>query len=377
MKITASGCVHDGRAGPPHRRSCAFTTAYLARDGTLYVTGRWGSQRESLDGHPCIFASRDLGETWEMRHDGHGRWDWDGGPGENKCLALTELAPGEFISTSLLVDRSRPERPFVNPRTQGLLPMRVVHATSTDGARTWSPPRAMETSPHPGASTCTHAVMPLPGGVLAQPYEHWKEYDDPTPGKPGALLRFSFDGGATWPEYATVGRHPEHCMAYWDQRLETHPESGRLVAMFWTHDFDAGQDVDSHIAWGSADGRQWSEPRSTGLPGQHSQPLSLGGDRLLVAYPRRRDPPGIVLSISQDFGRSWDRSRDLVVYDSSEGTESGVGLRRSDADLWSDMESWRFGHPRAALLPNGEVFVVWYAGDHEVASARWARVSVE
>ena len=291
MKITASGCVHDGRAGPPHRRSCAFTTAYLARDGTLYVTGRWGSQRESLDGHPCIFASPDLGETWEMRHDGHGRWDWDGGPGENKCLALTELAPGEFISTSLLVDRSRPERPFVNPRTQGLLPMRVVHATSTDGARTWSPPRAMESSPHPGASTCTHAVMPLPGGVLAQPYEHWKEYDDPTPGKPGALLRFSFDGGATWPEYATVGRHPEHRMAYWDQRLETHPESGRLVAMFWTHDFDAGQDVDSHIAWGSADGRQWSEPRSTGLPGQHSQPLSLGGDRLLVAYPRRRTRP--------------------------------------------------------------------------------------
>ena len=74
-----------------------------------------------------------------MRHDGLGRWDWDGGPGENKCLALTELTPGEFVSTSLLVDRSRPERPFVNPRTQGLLPMRVVHATSADGGRTWSP----------------------------------------------------------------------------------------------------------------------------------------------------------------------------------------------------------------------------------------------
>ena len=66
-----------------------------------------------------------------------------------------------------------------------------------------------------------------------------------------------------------------------------------------------------------------------------------------------------------------------MVYDSTEGTEAGVGLRRSDADLWGDMESWRFGHPRAALLPTGEVFVVWYAGDHEVASARWARVSVE
>ena len=147
--------------------------------------------------------------------------------------------------------------------------------------------------------------------------------------------------------------------------------------MFWTHDFDAGQDTDAHIAWGSADGRQWSEPRSAGLPGQHCQPLSLGGDRLLAAYPRRRDPPGIVLSLSEDFGCTWDRSRDLVVHDSTEGTEAGAGDARFDADLWSDMESWRFGHPRAALLPNGEVFVVYYAGGREVKSARWARVEVE
>jgi hypothetical protein len=40
------------------------------------------------------------------------------------------------------------------------------------------------------------------------------------------------------------------------------------------------------------------------------------------------------------------------------------------------MELWRFGHPRAVLLPNGEVFVVFYAGDSVIKSARWARVAV-
>ena len=39
------------------------------------------------------------------------------------------------------------------------------------------------------------------------------------------------------------------------------------------------------------------------------------------------------------------------------------------------MEAWRFGHPRAVLLPDGEVFVVYYAGDDQAKSARWARVA--
>ena len=377
MKITASGYVYDGRTAPQHQQSCAFTTVYLSTDGTLYVAGRWGSTRDSLDGHPCLFASTDAGDRWEMRHDGLGQWHWDGGPGENKSLACTELKPGELTATSLLVDRSNPELPFINPRTQGLLPMRIIHSTSTDGGRTWSASRVMDASPHLAASTCTHAIMQLPGGLLAQPYEHWKEFDDPEPAWPAARLRYSRDGGTTWPEFATVASHPENRLAYWDQRLAIHPDTGQLIAMFWTHDFARGQDIDVHIAWGSADGRDWSEPQGTGLPGQHCQPLALGGARLLAAYTHRRDPPGIRLSLSDDFGRTWDRSRDLMVYDSSAGTESGAGLSRSQKDLWSDMEAWRFGHPRAALLPTGEVFVVYYAGDDQAKSARWARVSLE
>ena len=39
------------------------------------------------------------------------------------------------------------------------------------------------------------------------------------------------------------------------------------------------------------------------------------------------------------------------------------------------MEAWRFGHPRAVLLPDGEVFVVYYAGDDQAKSARWTRVA--
>ena len=376
MRVLDSGTVCDGHPIPGHRNNCAFTTINRLHDGTILVSGRWGSERDSADGHACVWATVDRGRTWDLRYDGFGRGSLDGTPGELKGLTSTELAPGRLTATALWVDRSDPGLPFIHPETQGLLPMRILHVESEDGGRTWSPPRPMDTSPHLAASPCSHAVIQLPGGILAQPYEQWKEYEDPTPGRPAARLRFSRDGGRTWPEFVTVARHPDNALAYWDQRLAIHPGDRRLVATFWTHDFRMGSDIDIHIAYGTPDGRSWTIPRGTGLPGQHCQPLSLGSDRLLAAYPRRRDPPGIVLSISEDFGEHWDRERDLLVYDSTTGTESGACGGRTQSELWGDMERWRFGHPRMVRLPGNEVFVVYYAGDDAVKTARWARVCV-
>lgn len=377
MRLVESGYVCDGRLGPAHRRSCAFTTAVLLQDGTVLVSGRWGSARDSLDGHECVFASPDLGRTWKLRWDGHGRGAWEETPGEVKGLAIAETAAGTLVGTGLWVDRSDPEQPFVHPQTQGLLPMRIFHTTSTDGGRTWGPRQRMDTAPHPAASPVSSGVRRLPGNVLAQPYEHWKEYSDPAPARPAAHLRLSRDDGATWPEYTPVAAHPQNHLYYWDQRLAAHPQTGRLVAMFWTHDSLARVDRDVHIAWGTAHGRSWSQPLSTGLPGQHCQPIALGGDHLLAVYSRRGHPPGIAASLSADFGRTWDRGRDLMVYDSAAGTEPGAGRSRSQAELWDDMEAWRFGHPRGVLLPGGEVLVVFYAGDDQVKSARWARLAIE
>ena len=70
MRIIASGYVWDARDAPFHRRTCVRTNVALAEDGTLYVAFRWGSARESPDGHEGVIASTDLGETWErVDHD--------------------------------------------------------------------------------------------------------------------------------------------------------------------------------------------------------------------------------------------------------------------------------------------------------------------
>ncbi len=375
MDVVASGAIWDAQTASVNQRTASATSAVLLADGTVLATCRLGSDREGADGHTGVFASRDSGASWEMRSLSLAERTWDGWTGETRGWYIAELTPGELIGSVLWTDRSDPARPWVNPRTQGLLGMRVYHLRSTDGGRTWPDRRRIDLGPHPGASN-TGPVVRLAGGAIAQPFEHWKEWDDPTPGEPAAWLRLSSDDGQTWTEDVLVARDGQNARFFWDQRLAAHPLDGRLVNMFWTHDAQAGRDVDVHIAWGTADGRTWTDPVGTGLPGQHCQPISLGGDRLLAVYSHRHEPPGIRAVLSEDFGRTWDRAGELVVWASEAGDEPGSGRSRAQDEYWNDMGAWQFGHPRGVILPSGEVLVVFYGGSGVTRSARWARVRV-
>jgi hypothetical protein len=374
MRVITAGNFFDTSAAPANQRSASHTSAFLASDGTLFATCRLGTERESGDGHAALLASRDLGETWELRHVGLAERWLDGVEGETRSFVLAELEPGVLTASVLWTDRSDPSRPWVHPETQGLLPMRDYHATSSDGGWHWSPPRPVEL-PHPSASV-TGPLIRLAGRVLAQPFEHWKAYDDPRLGAPRAMLRLSHDDGATWTQDVVVAADPRNETWFWDQRFAQHPATGELVAMFWTFDRVNGRDRPIHIAWGSPDGRHWTTPAPTPLDGQHCQPIALGGDGLVAAYTHRRNPPGIRVVRSDDFGRSWDVAGEVEAYGSGAGTETaaeGAG----QADYWNAMGAWQFGHPRGTFLPDrGEVFVTFYAGTGVARSARWARVEV-
>ena len=378
MHVTASGLVHDSRQAPAHQRSTAFTDIALATDGTILVTFRAGSDRDSIDGHILLYAGNGIDGKWDLINDGYCKGDWeDGTPGEVKTFSIFETHPGALTATGLWVDRSDPSLPFVNQRNQGILPMRIYHTNSTDGGRTWTPRRRMDVHPHLGASPVTEAVIPLPNGVLAQPYETWKEFHDDGPADQGAYLRLSRDDGKTWSEFSTMAKHPSGGKYYWDVRVAKHPETGRFVGTYWTHDPTLATDVDIHISWGSPDGMSWTEPVGTGVSGQHCMPIPLGGDRVLFVYPDRRTINGIGASLSDDFGETWDAAPQLTVYHSAKGIESGAHGKRTQRELWDDMMAWRFGHPRGVLLPNGEVLVVFYAGDGEYLDIHWARIAVQ
>ncbi len=375
MQVVASGVAWDSEGAPINERTVSATSALALSDGTVLLTFRLGSDREGADGHTAVMVTGDRGETWELRSLSLAEREWDGWPGETRGWYVAELSPGELLASVLWTDRTDPGAPWIHPTTQGLLGMRVYHLRSSDGGRTWPDRRRIDLSPHGGASN-TGPVLRLAGGALAQPFEHWKEYEDPSPGRPAAWLRLSTDEGATWPEDVLVAQDADGARYFWDQRIETHPDDGRLVNMFWTHAPDDGRDLDVHVSWGSPDGRDWTEPVGTGLPGQHCQPISLGGDRLVAVYSHRGDPPGIRAVLSEDFGKTWDRSTEITVWSSVAGGEPGADRPRSQDEYWNDMGAWQFGHPRGVRLPDGEILVVFYGGSGVTRSARWARLRV-
>jgi hypothetical protein len=375
VEVVASGAVWDASRAPRNLRTASATSALLASDGTLFATCRLGSDREGADGTTGVFASRDEGATWELRTLTLGEREWDGWIGETRGWYLSELEPGVLTAAVLWTDRRDPKQPWVDPVTQGLLGMRAYTLVSRDGGWTWPERRPIDLGGHDGASTAG-PVLRLADGTLGVPFETWKSHWDAEPGVPAAYLRLSRDEGRTWDDEVLVARDPANRIYYWDERLETHPDDGRLVNMFWTHDSAAGQDIDVHVCWGSPDGREWTAPVSTGFAGQHTQPISLGGDRLVALSSHRGDPPGIRAVLSEDFGRTWDHSGALTVYASDAGTEPGAGGPRSQADYWNDMGQWQFGHPRGARLPNGDVLAVFYGGAGVSRSARWARLRI-
>jgi len=375
MEVVGSGVIWDARTAPVNERSASATSAVRLADGTVLATCRLGTDREGPDGHTAVFASVDGGDRWELRYLSLAEREWDGWPGETRGWYIAELTPGALSASVMWTDRSDPSQPWVDPVTQGLLGMRAYHLISTDGGRSWPERRRIDLSPHPGASP-TGPILRLSDGVLAQPFETWKDRDDPAPGRPAAWLKLSSDEGLTWPTDVLVARHPTDSVFYWDQRLERHPTDGRLVNMFWTRDDPAAQDIDVHVAWGTPDGLTWTVPVGSGLPGQHCQPISLGGDRLLAVYSHRNDPPGIRAALSEDFGRTWDRTSEIVVWASDAGVELGAGRPRSQDEYWNDMGAWQFGHPRGTRISDEEVLVTFYGGTGVSRSARWARLRV-
>lgn len=365
----------------PEAHFCTFTTLERLSGGRLLAGFRTGSAKDSADEGIRIMGSDDDGATWQTVCEGFGDVP-PGSGGRIRAVGFTEVSPGRLGGVFMWMDRSDPSLPLANPDTQGILPSKILVAESEDGGHSWGPLRDVPLQPHKG-NALTGNILVLRDGTLALPYEAWKEYHDHDPGQHHAALRLSSDGGQTWTGPEIVAHDDAGRLLYWDQRLAVNPEDGRLVGMFWTHDREAQQDVHIHLAWGSPDGKSWSQPVSTGIAGQICAPLWLPGGRVFAAYVHRHHPPSMRAVLSDDAGQSWMAADELVFYEKSRGgQESGMGGKRDFGDYWADMSVWTFGHPAAVSLgsldgrTSSDVLVAYYAGDETTMSLHWVRINV-
>lgn len=374
MRIVDRGIVFDARTAPADRRFCSFTSSLVLSDGRILVAFRAGSSKDSADENIIIRLSGDAGHTWETVCEGLDPVV-DGVPGCWRAAALTALKPGRLIASWCWFDRSRPDLPLANPKTQGTLPSRVFVMESADDGRTWVDRREVPTKPFEGIAT-TGPIRKLRNGDLAVQYEAWKAYDDPSPGEHHAILRISSDGARSFQPEVIVAHDEQARVFYWDQRLDVASDSGETIALFWSHDRAQQADINVHVATGSPDGKTWTSPADTGFAGQITSPLCLGGGQVLAVRVHRHDPPTLRAILSRDFGTTWDLQNELVFYESESGKEAGMGGRREFGDYWVDMSRWSFGHAEPARLPDGGVFIAFYGGDPSAMSIYWVRIAL-
>ncbi len=370
LTVIDRGIVFDATTAPLEQRSNAFTSLTATSEGYL-CSFRSASGRDDPGGRLRVMSSDD-GKTWSTLDEGL-IYEIDGIVGDMYAGYFTELEPGLVTGAFVWVDRSNPDLSFVNPETAGILPTRNLLASSTDGGRNWKGWREVDLGPEEGC-TLTGPVFEFAEGVLGLPYETWKSYNDTSPGHHTASLRLSRDGGATWNERQVVAADPHGGTLYWDQRIAVNGDSGDACAMFWTHNRPLGRDIDNTIAWLASGQTEWSAPVSCNWPGQHCQPLWLGGDRLLAVHVQRGPQSGIVARLSEDFGHTWNADQTTQIY--LHNAFHSEDQAESFEAFWLEMMTWEFGHPRAVQMKDGDVLVVWYAGDSNATSVHWARLSV-
>ena len=369
MRISDTGLVFDSATVDGPLRVCSFCSLLQRENGTLLVSFRRGSSKDSDDGNVVICESTDHGNTWSVISEGF-ESSFEDLPGEIRSTELAELADGRLLAVQGWVDRSGGSGGLRNAETDTILTVHLLQDFSTDGGRSWGDRRVLKRN-----AVLSGPVLRLPGrGWLAtSEFSHAG-----TPERErfhGAYAHLSTDGVDFGTAVDVVDEDPD--IFYYDQRQRVCPRTGRPVAMFWTYDNRAEADIAMHMAWGDAESLTWETPRSMGMAGQIAMPIPLADGRLLAFYVHRHEPGSLRLVASEDEGRNWDTENELVVYASSGPGEQGISEETSYDEFWDAMGTWSFGHPTASVLPDGSLLLVYYAGaDETCLSIHWARVEV-
>ncbi|HAB14283.1 MAG TPA: hypothetical protein DCE47_21575, partial [Planctomycetaceae bacterium] len=105
MRITATGLVFDSTTVDGPLRVCSFSSLLQLENGTLLVSFRRGSSKDSDDGNVVICESTDRGNSWSVISEGF-ETAFEALPGEVRSTELAELDDGRLLAVQGWVDRS-------------------------------------------------------------------------------------------------------------------------------------------------------------------------------------------------------------------------------------------------------------------------------
>lgn len=372
LKLIESGVVYrNPNPGYEYNFACHSHLVQLSETELLCGFQR-GQALYSID---CVAAqsrSKDGGKTWVEEPLIHNPKK-DGRAYSYHGPFLTRIGDRSLVAMVMRIDRSNPKQPLFNEKTGGIFKTDTLLFRSSNGGETWSTPEVLA-FPDGLILTPSCPIVVLADGRWLLSTDQWHGYDDPGPYKPRTVGLFSSDGGKSWKDPVTFGDGAAAGKGHWHGRV-VRLRDNRLFTLFWTADLKSSSNLPLHQCIGSADGRTWSVPAATNIPGQTNWPVDLGNGRMVAVYTvRETHPPGFFVTSSEDGGKTWDIANQLHIWDATGRDKIGV----------SDLESYprshdtiAYGAPSATVLSNGDIFVNFWCTEVSVTQIRYARLRME
>jgi hypothetical protein len=374
LRVADRGHVAAGRAGSA-RAVISFPTLARLQDGVLVGTIRVGSSKDGDDEEVLLVRSEDDGRTWSPPERSLPGWEVSGVRGTGKVVYLTPMGDGRVIAAALWVDREAyPGSPLFDPDTEGCLPMAILLSESVDGCRTWTPWRIVDLPDELGPPSLTSPLLRFHDGSLGLSIETNKQYEDAGPWRQRAVLVRSEDDGRTWGPPVVIAEDPTGRRFNWDLRIAVGPD-GTCASFAWTYDTHTAEFLDIHRRVSHDHGRSWSDPEPLGISDQPARPAVLDDGRTVLAYVDRFGAGTVSAVAAPSLAAPFATGLAVVLH--AQERSGGEGVAEDETGLGALSSPWSFGLPFGLALPDGDVLVVYYAGDDSATDARWVRLSLE
>jgi sialidase-1 len=325
-------------------RQATFPGIVQLPDGDLVAVFSIGQAFDAADTRAYVSRSADNGRTWSapVRLNGH-----DAVPEESESFKPLLLSNGSLIATGYVFVRPTPLMPVVDPQTFALLELRNKVSFSSDGGRSWSVPDTfdIEGQPLELSGPCIQLKSGRIIGATA-PFHLGKT------GHAGWIVT-SDDGGRSWRKLSEFFRSPDGNVSTWESRLcEIAP--GRVAVIFWAYDNATGTNLNNHIVISDDGGETFGPARDTGIRGQASNLMPLGGDKLLTIHSHREAPVGLVVRRVDVGGGGFAVAEELDLFKDD-------AMASDSADIKKQFGSLKFGQPSLLRLQNGEILAACWS----------------
>lgn len=355
VKHIFSSVIYENPLPQLRARNAAFPGICRLHDGKILATFQIGQAFESVDGTSYASISGDEGRTWSAPARMFDK--------ESESVPLTDvckpavLSDGRAIVFGYQYFRPDPELPIGNPKTGGLLEDEIFYSVSEDGGKSWGERKAVDCAWHHSVEASAPLYV-LADGSWASPITGFAKWDGSSAGRNCGRLIRSFDGGKTWNDDTVCTAFPGDCVTCFEQRL-CQLGDGTIVVISWNENTKTGERMNNHVTISTDNGKSFGAPVDTGVRGQASSLLALGGNRFLSIHSMRRDTdkPGILFALGEiRDGKYILHSKELVWTPGTPVTKDG-----HMAEIFAFL---KFGQPGAIKLPDGKILMThWYAED--------------